>query len=55
MKQEVCTVCEGGIDEGGITGFFGIIPVAFCQTCLVGVRDLAESMCLRCQENYDDD
>ena len=54
MKQETCTVCDGDVDEG-ITGFFGMIPVAFCPTCLVGVRDLAESICLRCQENYDDD
>lgn len=31
-KCSVCC-CEFTNDEGGIQGYFGILPVAFCPTC----------------------
>jgi hypothetical protein len=43
--DDKCTVCHCEFnldDEGGIKGFFGMIPVAFCPTCKVGIHDLAE-------------
>ena len=42
-----CSICSDCFDcetEGGIEGTFGILPVAFCVTCLVGVRDLADQL-----------
>ena len=38
-----CSICTGDFDldsEGGITGDLGILPVAFCPTCLAGVTDM---------------
>ena len=29
---KVCS-CEFTDDEGGVVGYFGILPVAFCPTC----------------------
>jgi hypothetical protein len=40
-----CTVCEIKFDiekEGGVQGFFGIIPVTFCDYCFDCVLNLAE-------------
>jgi hypothetical protein len=39
-----CSTCHSqfNAEEEGIVGEFGIIPVAFCGTCLVGIRELAE-------------
>ncbi len=43
-KEEIeCSVCRGDFDldkEGGICGDLGILPVAFCPTCLAGVVDM---------------
>jgi hypothetical protein len=40
----VCSTCLVAFDpeKEGMVGFFGIIYVAFCGNCRVGVRDLAE-------------
>ena len=38
-----CSICTGDFDlegEGGITGDLGMLPVAFCPTCLAGVTDM---------------
>ena len=40
-----CTICRGPFDlesEGGALGDIGILPVAFCPTCIVGVIEFAE-------------
>ena len=45
MTQTVCTICEGPFcyeSEGGILGYIGILPVAFCPTCKAGIYDFAE-------------
>ena len=36
--------CEFDLDEGGTMGEFGIIPVAFCPTCLSSVFDMVEKL-----------
>ncbi len=46
-KQSECSICHGPFsieNEGGIEGFIGIIPVAFCPTCKAGIYDLAEML-----------
>ena len=42
-----CTICESFFDlegEGGTTGFFGLLMVAFCPFCLSSVLDMARQM-----------
>lgn len=38
-----CSTCEREFDydaEGGIEGYFGMIPVAFCPECLACIYDM---------------
>lgn len=41
-----CSVCEIDFadDEGGMLGYIGIIPVAFCPTCYSGICDMVEQL-----------
>ena len=42
-----CTVCSVEFsleEEGGIQGEFGILPVAFCPTCLCCMLDMADQL-----------
>jgi C4-type Zn-finger protein len=42
-----CTICEGLFDleeEGGTTGYFGILMVAFCPFCLSSMVDLVTKL-----------
>jgi hypothetical protein len=51
-----CSTCSSGAEsyfseaeEGGLTGDFGLIPVAFCPTCLAclpgsGAYDMADQL-----------
>jgi hypothetical protein len=42
-----CTICEGDFsleEEGGITGFIGILPCAFCPCCYAGLVDMMEQL-----------
>jgi hypothetical protein len=46
MEEEIthiCNVCscEFTDDEGGIDGYFGILPVHFCPTCFSSMCDMA--------------
>jgi len=43
MNTRYCSTCSTAFDSDyeGVEGDFGIIPVAFCASCLIGVRDLA--------------
>jgi len=46
-KKETCSVCGTNFDldaEGGTKGEFGIIPVAFCPTCLSCTFDMVEKL-----------
>ena len=38
-KCNVCA-CEFVKDEGGVLGYFGILPVAFCPTCYSSMVDM---------------
>jgi len=42
-----CSVCDTDFDEyaeGGTVGNFGMLPVAFCPTCLACCFDMVEQM-----------
>jgi hypothetical protein len=43
-ENHVCSVCSCDYteDEGGTVGYIGILPVAFCPTCLAGIIDMAQ-------------
>ena len=46
-ENPTCSTCECEFDldeEGGTRGEFGIIPVAFCPTCLSSVFDMVEKL-----------
>ena len=46
-KVKVCSVCQCEFsldDEGGVEGEFGIIPVAFCPTCLSSCENMCEQL-----------
>jgi len=46
-KLGICSVCETDFDldaEGGTKGEFGIIPVAFCPTCLSSIFDMVDQL-----------
>jgi hypothetical protein len=40
--DHVCNVCACNYhsDEGGVEGYFGILPVAFCPTCYSSMVDM---------------
>jgi hypothetical protein len=38
-KCNVCS-CNFSDDEGGIQGYFGMLPVAFCPTCYSSMVDM---------------
>lgn len=42
--DHICNVCscEFSDDEGGIQGYFGILPVAFCPTCYSSMYDMVQ-------------
>ena len=42
-----CSICNSEFDiegEGGISGYFGAIPVQFCPWCLSCMIDMAQQM-----------
>jgi hypothetical protein len=41
-----CNVCQCDFtdDEGGVQGYLGILPVAFCPTCFAGLCDMVEQV-----------
>jgi peroxiredoxin len=42
-----CSVCSCEFDEyaeGGTVGYFGMLPVAFCPTCLSCMFDMVEQL-----------
>lgn len=41
--QKNCSICGCEFEpDDGILGTFGMIPVAFCPICKVGIRDIAD-------------
>jgi len=43
-EDHVCNVCSCDFteDEGGVVGYFGILPVAFCPTCYSSMYDMVQ-------------
>lgn len=41
-----CSVCDNEVIEeaGGVSGMFGITPVAFCEWCLSSILDMAKQL-----------
>lgn len=52
-----CNVCQCDFtdDEGGIQGYFGILPVAFCPTCYASMCDMVGQLDEREWEGLTDD
>lgn len=44
--DHICNVCQCDFtdDEGGIQGYLGMLPVAFCPTCFAGLCDMVEQL-----------
>ena len=52
VEKEICSTCGVDInqeEEGGIVGCFGILPIAFCVTCLPSLIDMVIHI-----QGYDD-
>ena len=48
-KCNICS-CKFTDDEGGIVGYFGMLPVAFCPTCHSCMVDMVQQQ-LEVEEN----
>ena len=58
--EPICSLCEGNfniVEEGGISGEIGMLPVAFCPTCLAGTIDMVHQLmpCPHCEKGYDEE
>ena len=45
--MDKCSICDVEFEEeseGGVIGYLGILPVAFCPTCFSGIMDMAEML-----------
>jgi len=42
-QRSICQ-CDFTDDEGGIQGYIGILPVAFCPTCYSGMCDMVSQL-----------
>lgn len=52
--SDKCTVCDSEFsldEEGGIAGYFGIIPVTFCPWCYSSMVDMVQQMTHLDEEN----
>ena len=57
MKSK-CSVCDWPInleDDTYISGYFGILPVAFCMECYVSIEDMVhqQTPCPHCEKYAD--
>lgn len=58
IEDYECSICfaEFNIEvEGGIAGCIGLIPVAFCPTCLNGVVEMVDELGLYLEDETDDE
>ena len=55
--DHICNVCQCDFtdDEGGVQGYLGILPVAFCPTCFAGLCDMVGQLNGRDWEGLTDD
>jgi len=40
--KDTCSICSSEYDEdaGGVQGYFGILPVTFCEWCYSSIYDM---------------
>lgn len=40
--RDTCSICDSAYDEdaGGVQGYFGILPVTFCEWCYSSMYDM---------------
>tara|TARA_Y100001935_G_scaffold158574_1_gene130518 strand:+ start:112 stop:291 length:180 start_codon:yes stop_codon:yes gene_type:complete len=40
--RDTCSICDSEYDEdaGGVQGYFGILPVTFCEWCYSSMYDM---------------
>jgi hypothetical protein len=45
-KEHQCNVCSCDFtdDEGGVLGYFGMLPVAFCPFCFSSMCDMVDQL-----------
>lgn len=55
-NEHKCNVCQTDFtdDEGGMLGYLGLIPVAFCPYCYAGICDMVEQLDDRLAEGLTD-
>ena len=39
-----CSICESDLDEQGVIGEFGMLPVSFCVWCMSSMTDMVIQM-----------
>ena len=52
-----CSICDCDFDvegEGGILGYFGVCPVAFCPWCTTSIFDMVQQHCDYCPNDDED-
>ncbi len=57
-NEHICNVCssEFSEDEGGVLGYFGMLPVAFCPWCYSSMCDMVlQDLDLDTEINSDED
>ena len=44
--KDCCSICDSEYndDEGGIQGYFGMMPVTFCVWCFTSMVDMVHQM-----------
>ena len=42
--KDTCSICDSDYDEecGGVQGYFGIMPITFCEWCYSSIIDMAK-------------
>ena len=46
-EKNTCSACSCEFsleDEGGIDGYFGILPMSFCPTCFACMEDMCDQL-----------
>ena len=46
-SMKICSTCSCEFslsDEGGLEGYFGILPMSFCPTCLCCMEDMCDQL-----------
>ena len=55
-EKTPCSICNWELEDEEVvmSGYFGILPVAFCDTCFTCMLDMAKQV-LDIKEDYDED